>query len=232
MSKRRLRPVAALTLAIVAAPFLAATAVAAQAKPAPAAADAATTAAADEAAAAVSVAWPTTLGSTPARVLAAIQKLAPPAPPVLGEAVRATPPPPPPVTDPATWIWPGAGPITSPFGSRWGRMHEGVDIDAAYGSAVVAAQRGTVITAGWGQSGYGRVVEIDHGFGLVTRYAHLSSIAVTAGQVIEQGTNIGAVGASGAVTAAHLHYEVRENGVARNPTRWLPAGGTKAGNPG
>ncbi|HYD10004.1 MAG TPA: M23 family metallopeptidase [Acidimicrobiales bacterium] len=228
MSSRRLRQVAALTLAFVAAPFLAATAVAAQAAPtakAPGAAVAASTT--------TTVTWPT-------RVAGVVERhslLAPPAPPALVAPVRAVAPPPPPpppsVDDPGTWLWPGNGPVTSPFGRRWGRMHEGVDIDAAYGSTVVAAHRGTVILAGWGQSGYGKTVEIDHGNGLVTRYAHLSSISVASGQVIERGTPIGAVGASGSVTAAHLHYEVREHGVPRNPANWLPAGGaSKSGNPG
>jgi murein DD-endopeptidase MepM/ murein hydrolase activator NlpD len=225
MSKRRLRPVAALTLAIVAAPFLAATAVAAQANPA------------EQEPTAVIVTWPTRIGD----VVDRLEAMGPPPAPLLIEPIRAVlpdppppPPPPPPSPDDAsTWVWPADGPITSPFGSRWGRAHEGVDIDAAYGSAVVAAHRGTVITAGWGQTGYGLVVEIDHGNGLVSRYAHLSSVGVSVGQSVERAAHIGAVGATGAVTAAHLHYEVRQGGVARNPVAWLvPGGASAAGNPG
>ena len=224
MSKRRLRPVAALTLAIVAAPFLAATAVAAQANPAQAT---------DEPPA-VTVMWPTRIGD----VVERLEAMGPPPAALLIEptlAVLPDPPPPPPPSpdDPSTWVWPGNGPITSPFGSRWGRAHEGVDIDAAYGSTVVAGHRGTVITAGWGQSGYGLVVEIDHGNGLVTRYAHLSKVTVSVGQSVERGVPVGAVGATGSVTAANLHYEVRQNGVARNPITWLvPGGASSVGHPG
>jgi murein DD-endopeptidase MepM/ murein hydrolase activator NlpD len=228
MSKRRLRLVAALTLAIVAAPFLAASAVAAQAKPN-----------AEPAEVARTITWPARVGEIVDRLesMASIHELAEERA-LLAAAVLAPPPPPPPPPppspdDPATWVWPGNGPVTSPFGTRWGRLHEGVDIDAAYGSPVVAAHRGTVITAGWGQSGYGLVVEIDHGNGLVTRYAHLSAVTVSAGQQVERAAQIGAIGATGSVTAAHLHYEVRQHGIARNPMTWLPAGGaSSAGNPG
>jgi murein DD-endopeptidase MepM/ murein hydrolase activator NlpD len=146
------------------------------------------------------------------------------------------PPPPPPLSnidDPATWIWPADGPVTSPFGRRWGRPHEGVDIDAPYGGAVVAPQRGTVVQAGWGMSGYGRVVHIDHGNGVVSTFNHLSAITVSVGQVVAQGQQIGAVGASGSVTAAHLHYEIRVGGVARNPMPWLSSNKhSMKGNPG
>jgi murein DD-endopeptidase MepM/ murein hydrolase activator NlpD len=164
------------------------------------------------------------------------ERIAPPEPAKPVEPIRAQAPPPPPalsdVTDPTTWIFPGNGPITSPFGHRWGRRHDGVDIDAAYGSTVVAPQRGTVISAGWGMSGYGRVVEVDHGNGVTTLFAHLSAVHVSAGQVVAQGDDLGAVGASGSVTAAHLHYEVHINGVPRNPMPWLTGVHSMAGNPG
>lgn len=216
MQPRRLRPVAALTLALVAAPFLAASAVAAQSGSGPAASPSAHRAV-----------WLTATNASVRRVvdafaLAEAETVAPPVQQQPGPAVRATPPPPPSsIADKSTWIWPGNGPITSPFGRRWGRMHEGVDIDAAYGSAVLAAQRGTVTAAGWGQRGYGLVVQIDHGDGITTLYAHLSSVNVVAGQVLAQGDTIGAVGATGEVTAAHLHYEVHVGGVPRNPMPWL-----------
>jgi murein DD-endopeptidase MepM/ murein hydrolase activator NlpD len=227
MQVRRLRPVAALTLALLAAPFLAATAVAAQSDP--------ISGAPDEI---VSISWLATTKSSIRKVQAVIasaaaETVAPPAPSAPAPALRAQAPPPPSnIDDPATWIYPGAGPITSPFGRRWGRMHEGVDIDAPYGSAVVAAQRGTVVAAGWGMSGYGRVVHIDHGNGVVSSYNHLSAIAVSVGQAVAQGQPIGAVGASGSVTAAHLHYEIRVGGVARNPGPWLSGVHAMAGNPG
>jgi murein DD-endopeptidase MepM/ murein hydrolase activator NlpD len=130
------------------------------------------------------------------------------------------PPPPPPVTDPGSYIIPANGPITSPFGRRWGRAHTGADIDAPTGSAVVAAQAGRVVQAGSNKA-YGLSVTIDHGQGIRTLYAHLSRVAVGVGQELGQGTYLGAVGATGRVTGAHLHYEVIVNGVPRNPAPYL-----------
>ncbi|HEX4904644.1 MAG TPA: M23 family metallopeptidase [Acidimicrobiales bacterium] len=219
-----------MTLAFLLAPFLAATAVAAQSSPA-----------SPTKQKIVSVTWLAVTKSSVQKAIDVIadaaESVAPPAEKVPAPALRAQAPPPPPppsnIADPATWIWPADGPITSPFGRRWGRAHEGVDIDAPYGGAVVAPQRGTVILAGWGMSGYGRVVHIDHGNGIVSSFSHLSAITVVAGQVVAQGQQVGAVGASGSVTAAHLHYEVRIGGVARNPVTWLhPGGASAAGNPG
>jgi murein DD-endopeptidase MepM/ murein hydrolase activator NlpD len=229
---RRWRPVAALTLALLAAPFLAATAVAAQAGE-----DASADAAGTPAPRLVSVAWLTTTTSSVQRVVdsftfAAAESIIPPSPIDPAPPVRATAPKVPDVNDKSTWIYPANGPITSQYGRRWGRMHEGVDIDAAFGSNVWAAHRGTVIAAGWGQSGYGRVVHIDHGNGVVTTYNHLNSVNTVVGAFVEQGTKIGTVGASGSVTAAHLHYEVRVNGGAVNPNPWLQGPHSTAGNPG
>lgn len=130
------------------------------------------------------------------------------------------PPPPPPVEDPHSFVWPGQGPITSSFGRRWGRAHTGVDIDAPTGSAVVAAQAGTVTLAGW-KNGYGNTVVVDHGHGISTLYAHLSRVGVAVGQHVDQRQYVGAVGATGNVTAAHLHYEVIVGGVPRDPMPWL-----------
>ena len=128
--------------------------------------------------------------------------------------------PPPPVTDPSSFIWPANAPIMSGYGQRGGRPHQGVDIDAAYGAPIVAAQVGTVTLAGW-KNGYGQTVIIDHGQGLSTLYAHQSKILVRGGQHVEQGQQIGNVGSTGHVTAPHLHYEVRVNGAPRNPMPWL-----------
>jgi murein DD-endopeptidase MepM/ murein hydrolase activator NlpD len=217
MQPRRLRPVAALTLALVAAPFLAATAVAAQSggnQAAPSIIRVSTHRAV----------WLTATNASVQRIVdtvafAAAETAAPAAPHTAASAPATAPPGS--VADRASWIWPGNGPITSPFGRRWGRMHQGVDIDAGYGSAVIAAQRGTVTAAGWGQTGYGLVVQIDHGNGISTLYAHLSAVHVSVGQVLRQGADIGAVGATGSVTAAHLHYEVHVAGVPVNPMPWL-----------
>ena len=128
--------------------------------------------------------------------------------------------PPPPVTNPTTFIWPAHAPITSGFGRRGGRPHQGVDIDAPYGAPIVAAQTGTVSFAGV-KNGYGNTTIIDHGQGISTLYAHQSKILVRVGQRVTQGQLIGKVGATGHVTAPHLHYEVHINGVPRNPMPWL-----------
>jgi murein DD-endopeptidase MepM/ murein hydrolase activator NlpD len=137
--------------------------------------------------------------------------------------VLTTPPPAPvapPVEDPTSFVWPAHAAITSSFGRRWGRRHTGVDIDASYGSPIVAAQAGTVTLAGW-KNGYGNCVIIDHGHGISTLYGHQSRLAVRTGEHVEQGQHIGDVGATGHVTAPHLHYEVLIGGVPRNPMPWL-----------
>jgi murein DD-endopeptidase MepM/ murein hydrolase activator NlpD len=118
------------------------------------------------------------------------------------------------------FIWPASGPVTSPFGWRWGRMHEGIDIGAPYGSAIRAAASGTVIYCGW-ESGYGNLTVIDHGGSLATAYGHQSSIAVTCGQQVSQGQVIGYVGSTGHSTGPHLHFEVRVNGSPVDPMGYL-----------
>jgi murein DD-endopeptidase MepM/ murein hydrolase activator NlpD len=100
-------------------------------------------------------------------------------------------------------------------------MHQGVDIGAGYGSTVKAVAGGTVIFTGW-QGGYGNTVEISHGSGLVTQYAHLSSISVSNGKKVERGEKIGLVGATGRADGPHLHFEVRIGGTPRNPANYLP----------
>ena len=120
---------------------------------------------------------------------------------------------------PSGFIWPVSGPVTSGFGMRWGRMHEGIDISAASGTPVRAAGSGRVIIAGW-MGGYGNLVVIDHGRGLATAYAHLSSIWVGGGSVA-QGQSVGAVGCTGHCFGSHLHFEVRVNGSAVDPLGYL-----------
>jgi murein DD-endopeptidase MepM/ murein hydrolase activator NlpD len=117
-------------------------------------------------------------------------------------------------------IWPVNAPITSPFGWRWGRMHEGIDLGAAYGTPIAAAAAGVVIYAGW-EGGYGNLVAIDHGGGLATAYGHQSRIAVSLGQSVSQGEIIGYVGSTGHSTGPHLHFEVRVNGQAVDPLGYL-----------
>jgi murein DD-endopeptidase MepM/ murein hydrolase activator NlpD len=117
-------------------------------------------------------------------------------------------------------IWPVNGPVTSPFGMRWGRMHQGIDIGVPYGTPIHAAAAGTVIYCGW-MEGYGNLVVIDHHNTLATAYAHQSSIAVQCGQDVSQGQVIGYVGCTGHCTGPHLHFEVRVNGVPVDPLGYL-----------
>jgi murein DD-endopeptidase MepM/ murein hydrolase activator NlpD len=117
-------------------------------------------------------------------------------------------------------IWPCDGVVVSGFGMRWGRMHEGIDIDCAYGTPNRAAAAGTVIYAGW-LGGYGNLVVVDHGNGLSTAYAHASAILVSVGQSVSQGETVSLVGSTGHSTGPHLHFEVRINGVAVDPLLYL-----------
>ena len=118
------------------------------------------------------------------------------------------------------WVWPTSGPVTSEFGPRWGRMHEGIDIGAPTGAAIYAAAAGVVSYAGW-MGGYGQLTLIDHG-SVVTAYAHQSQIGVSVGQRVDAGEVIGAIGATGNVTGPHLHFETRVGGTAQNPRNYLP----------
>ncbi len=120
----------------------------------------------------------------------------------------------------AGFIWPVNGPVTSDFGMRWGRMHEGIDIGVPSGTAIHAAASGRVVYSGW-MGGYGNLVAIDHGRGLSTAYGHQSSIAVGNGQIVSQGQVIGYVGCTGHCFGDHLHFEVRVNGSAVDPLGYL-----------
>lgn len=111
---------------------------------------------------------------------------------------------------------------TSGFGPRWGRMHSGTDFAASYGTPIHATADGVVTFAGW-QSGYGRLVKIQHEFGLETRYAHQAKIRVKVGQRVSRGERIGDMGSSGNSTGTHLHYEVRVGGKAVNPMTYIKA---------
>jgi murein DD-endopeptidase MepM/ murein hydrolase activator NlpD len=116
--------------------------------------------------------------------------------------------------------WPVAGPVTSGFGSRWGRMHDGIDIGVSEGTPVHAAAAGTVIYAGW-MSGYGNIVVIDHGNGLSTAYAHNSQLMVGQGATIGKGSVIALSGNTGHSTGPHVHFEVRVNGSPVDPLGYL-----------
>lgn len=116
--------------------------------------------------------------------------------------------------------WPVSGPVTSGFGLRWGRMHEGIDIAVGEGTPVRAAAAGMVIYANW-MSGYGNLVVVDHGNGLSTAYAHNSSLAVSAGQSVAAGEVVSYSGNTGNSTGPHVHFEVRVNGSAVDPLGYL-----------
>jgi murein DD-endopeptidase MepM/ murein hydrolase activator NlpD len=117
-------------------------------------------------------------------------------------------------------IWPTSGPVTSPFGYRWGRLHAGIDIGAPHGQAIYASASGTVVLAAW-TGGYGNYTCIDHGGGLATCYAHQSGYAVSAGASVSQGQVIGYIGNTGHSFGAHLHFEVRINGAPVDPLGYL-----------
>jgi murein DD-endopeptidase MepM/ murein hydrolase activator NlpD len=117
-------------------------------------------------------------------------------------------------------IWPVQGTLTSPYGMRWGRMHEGIDIGAPMGTPIYAAAGGTVIYAGW-EGGYGNLIVIDHGNGLATAYGHQSQLAASSGQTVGRGQLIGYIGSTGHSTGPHLHFEVRVNGTPVDPLSYL-----------
>ena len=124
------------------------------------------------------------------------------------------------------FLWPAQGKITSGFGTRIHPvfktkiMHTGIDISARKGTRVKAAESGEILYSGW-LRGYGQIIIIDHGHDMTTVYAHLDSIAVDEGMGVKKGQDIGTVGSTGVATGPHLHFEVRLNGEARDPLKYL-----------
>jgi murein DD-endopeptidase MepM/ murein hydrolase activator NlpD len=119
------------------------------------------------------------------------------------------------------FIWPVHGPVTSEYGDRWGGFHSGIDIGAVIGTPIAASKTGVVVYAGWNDGGYGNLVLIDHGNGYATAYGHQSRVAVSVGQVINQGQTLGYVGCTGNCSGQHLHFEVRVNGSPQNPRSYV-----------
>ena len=123
-------------------------------------------------------------------------------------------------------IWPTSGDITSRFGWRnspfgWGSdWHPGIDIANSPGTPIMATAEGVVIMSGW-YGGYGKCIQIDHGYGIVTLYGHNSQLAVEVGETVKKGEVIAYMGSTGASTGSHLHYEIRVNGTAVNPANYL-----------
>lgn len=110
--------------------------------------------------------------------------------------------------------------LTSPFGWRWGRMHEGIDMACGTGTPIYAADGGTVVYSGW-YSGYGMYIKIDHGGGRTTTYGHCSALYVSVGEKVYKGQHIAAVGNTGNSYGSHLHFEVRQNGSPQNPFNYI-----------
>lgn len=122
-----------------------------------------------------------------------------------------------------TYIWPTRGVFTSGYGWRWGRMHKGIDIANNVGTPIQAAKDGVISFSGW-SSGYGYLVEISHGDGSSTRYAHNSRLLVKKGQLVPQGARISLMGSTGRSTGPHLHFEIRRpGGAAMDPMAMLPS---------
>jgi murein DD-endopeptidase MepM/ murein hydrolase activator NlpD len=123
-------------------------------------------------------------------------------------------------------LWPARGWVTSDFGVRVDpytaerMMHRGLDIATATGAPVYAPSDGTIVFTGT-ESGYGKVLVIDHGYGVKTRYGHLSEIFAKLGERVKRGARVAAVGNTGRSTGPHLHYEVRVNGIPENPRKFI-----------
>ena len=120
-------------------------------------------------------------------------------------------------------MWPTNGVVSSPYGLRWGGsdFHPGIDIANDMGTPIVATADGTVSVAGWNSGGYGNMVDIDHGNGIMTRYGHAMQVVVVPGQHVRRGQVIAYMGSTGYSTGPHCHYEVRINGSPVNPVGYL-----------
>lgn len=114
----------------------------------------------------------------------------------------------------------GFGVRSDPF-EHGAAMHPGIDLAGPYGTPIYATADGTVLRAGWNNGGYGNMVELDHGRGIVTRYGHMSAILVHAGDHVIRGEQIGRMGSTGRSTGNHLHYEVRIDGRPVNPIPFM-----------
>jgi murein DD-endopeptidase MepM/ murein hydrolase activator NlpD len=129
----------------------------------------------------------------------------------------------PPIPDRALFAVPLNGNLGSPFGYRWGRMHEGIDIEGWAHTRVRAALRGVVTKVGWlrGYSGFGYVVKVRHEDGIVTMYAHLADSYVKKGDSVARGQSIARAGCTGSCSGVHLHFQVWVNGKLTDPQRFL-----------
>jgi murein DD-endopeptidase MepM/ murein hydrolase activator NlpD len=124
------------------------------------------------------------------------------------------------VPEPALWARPNGGPLSSPFGRRWGRLHAGIDLAGSYGSPILAATSGTVYFTG-PEEGYGRIIKIQDSDGTQTWYAHMSRYLVNPGDHVRAGERIAFVGVAGDATGPNLHFEVHVGGLPVDPVPFL-----------
>lgn len=128
---------------------------------------------------------------------------------------------------PSGYLRPSTGPVTSEYGWRvhpirgTKSLHTGTDFGGKIGDTIIASRAGEVVFAGWYNNVYGNVVILNHGGGYQTFYAHMSRVAVSEGQVVDQGVRIGYMGSTGMSTGAHLHFEIRKDGVSLDPFNFL-----------
>jgi murein DD-endopeptidase MepM/ murein hydrolase activator NlpD len=160
-------------------------------------------------------------GTAPRRPAPVAPREAPPGTPVVIS--------PRPGDEPTPLRWPLSSPLlSSPFGARQGRVHEGIDLAAPTGTPIFAAQAGQVLYAGDAVRGYGNMVVVQHDGDLLSVYAHSSVLLVRTGDRVRAGQEIARVGQTGRATAPHLHFEVRRGQVPQDPLRFLPRlGGQK-----
>lgn len=128
---------------------------------------------------------------------------------------------PPPSVGTGSLTMPTKGNLSSRFGSRWGRQHKGIDLCAPVGTPIYAADNGTVTYSQFNDGGYGYMIQINHGNGMETYYAHCSELLVEKGQVVAKGDLIAKVGNTGRSTGAHLHFEVRQEGSPTDPLSYI-----------
>lgn len=157
---------------------------------------------------------PTTPGTSSTTTTSTSQ----PGPPPSGSTTTTTTTRPP---GSPSFTWPVSGTVTSGFGPRWGRMHNGIDIAASTGTPIGAAAAGEVFFVGW-LGGYGNTVLVDHGNGYTTLYAHQSELLASEGESVSAGTTVGLVGSTGNSTGPHLHFEVRVWDTPHDPLLYLP----------
>ena len=119
-------------------------------------------------------------------------------------------------------IWPVKGQLTSRFGNRNGRHHDGIDIGARKGTSIIAAAEGKVMFSGWGPTGYGLMLIIKHKNNLTTVYAHNAHLHVHKNQTVKQGQKVATVGSTGRSSGSHLHFEVRNDSYPMDPIKYLP----------